>query len=120
MRSSFLNPIRRVWFNIPLSWEDMLPQTRKVLRRLSKVGKKIKILWDKPWRYEPHFTIVIKKKKKNPRLEDHERRRLEKRLANKYSWLEVKAILEAEMHILPKPLLKSFLTHNMTYFQSDC
>lgn len=51
---------------------------------------------DFPWKYDPYCVICQLKGNKKPRINDHEPRPLEDKLANRHSWLEVKAIIEAD------------------------
>jgi hypothetical protein len=51
---------------------------------------------DKLWSNDPHFSMATEKGKQKLGPDDHKNRPLEENLANKNSWLEVKAILEVD------------------------
>ena len=50
-------------------------------------------LKDRPWKYDPHFLMVVEKGKKNLGPEDHEHMTLEDGLENKEWWEEVEVII---------------------------
>jgi hypothetical protein len=68
---------------------------------------------EKPYKYDPYFSIPQANVNKTTRPRDHESRLVEDKLANWGSWLYVKAIMTTKWNDLEEATAKVFPTPKM-------
>lgn len=84
-------------------------------REAAPILEAMKLPWDRPWKYDPYFTMPATRGNKTTGPNYHECRPLEDKLANLHSWpVEVKAIMATELdpakvvsEAFPPPQLES-------------